>query len=135
MGVLPFVTHMLKNNIFQITKMDEVSPSKNVVAQVLLNAEAYPQFFNFESLCLYGRYYEEYERYFLGVVPLEVTRNPKILPFTKDSSFCYGIVWSEKGDLDLHLVHTGKEKIIGSDEDITREDTEAFSTFVNIITQ
>jgi len=133
--VLPFATNVLKSDRFQIKKMEEVLPSKNIVAEVLLNAEAYPQFFNFDNLCIYGRYYEEYGRYFLGIVPLEVTKNPEILPFTTDSSFCYGVVWSEKGDLDLHLVHTGKEKIIGVGEDITREDTKAFATFISVITQ
>jgi len=133
--LLSFANVSLRKRKSSITRMESSSHWMPIVADKLWKAEGYPTFFDFQSLCVYGRYYEEYERYFLGVVPTVVANDPSILPFTKETDYCYGIVWSEKGDIDLHLVHIGKESILGADKDITEEDLEAFATLLYIITQ
>lgn len=133
--LLSFASVPLKKEISHITRMEPSSPWQPIVKEKLWEAEGYPSAFDFQSMCVYGRYYEEYGRYFLGVVPTVVANDPTVFPFNKQAGYCYGVVWSEKGDIGLHLVYMGREKVLGAGEDITGKDLEAFATLVDIITQ
>lgn len=108
-------------------------PKQRLLGRILFQADGAPESNILDKTCIYGRYYPEYQRYFLGVVP-ESMVSSKLLPFDPKTEYCYGVVWSDNGSIDLHLVSSGQGRIIREGEDITEQDVHAFTTFLSFMT-